>query len=176
MTEEQAALVVVAAYQDLQAARRDFESLTGEVAAKHLAMRGAVLVAKGADGTPSLLDTGNRLGRRGAGWGAGVGLAVGLFAPPLLAAVAVGAGAGALAGTFAHHRVKSGLERTIGEALAAGTGVIIAVIPPSARLPLERALAGSAMKSVVELDSTTINGLEAALSEAMGKVHPDRAR
>lgn len=174
MTEEQDALVVVAAYQDLEAARHDFDSLTEKVAAKQFAMRGAVLVAKDADGNPSLMDTGNRLGRRGAGWGAGVGLAVGLFAPPMLAAVAVGAAAGAIAGTFADHRLKSGLESKIGEALAAGTGVIIAVIPTSARLPLQRALAGSALKSVAELDSTTINGLEAALGEAMGKFHPDR--
>ncbi len=48
----------------------------------------------------------------------------------------------------------------IGEALAAGTGVIIAVIPETSRLPLEQALGGSLLKSVAELDSKTVKGLE----------------
>jgi arylsulfatase A-like enzyme/uncharacterized membrane protein len=173
---EEPALVVVAAYQDLDAARRDFEAVTAKVAAKEFPMRGAVLVSKDADGNASLVDTGNHLGRRGAGWGAGVGLAVGLFAPPLLAAVAVGAAAGAIAGMFADHRLKSGLEAKIGEALGAGTGVVIAVIPASARLPLEQALGGSLLKSVAELDSKTVKGLEGALTEAMGKFNPDRTK
>ena len=173
---ENPALVVVAAYQDLGAAGRDFEAVTAGVAAKEFAMRGAVLVSKDADGNASLADTGNHLGRRGAGWGAGVGLAVGLFAPPLLAAAAVGAATGAIAGTFADHRIKSGLEQKIGEALAAGTGVIIAVVPAASRLGLEQALGGSALKSVAELDSKTVKGLEAALGEAMGKFKPDRTK
>ena len=117
---EDPALVVLAAYQDLDAAKRDFDALTAQVAAKQFAMRGAVLVSKDADGNANLVDTGNHLGRRGASWGAGVGLAVGLFAPTLLAAVAVGTAAGAVAGKFADHRLKSGLEDKIGQALAAG--------------------------------------------------------
>ena len=173
---EDPTLVVIAAYQDLDTARHDFASVTAKVAAKVFAMRGAVLVSKDADGNASLVDTGNHLGRRGAGWGAGVGLAVGLFAPPLLAAVAVGAAAGAIAGKFADNRLKSGLEAKIGEALAAGTAVVIAVIPAQARLALEQALGGSALKSVAELDARTVTGLEAALAEAMGKFNPDRTK
>jgi len=171
---EDPALVVVTAYQDLDTARGDFDAVTAAVAAKQFALRGAVLVSKDADGNATIVDTGNRLGRRGAGWGAGAGLAVGLFAPPLLASVAVGAAAGAVAGTFADHRLKSGLQDKIGQALAAGTGVIIAVIPVASRLPLERTLAGSGLMSVAELDSKTMHGLEAALGEAMGKFNPDR--
>ncbi|MCX2933642.1 arylsulfatase [Mycobacterium sp. CVI_P3] len=173
---EDPAIVVVAAYQDLGVATTDFDALTAQVVEKKFAMRGAVLVAKDAEGNATLVDTGNQMGRRGAGWGAGVGLAVGLFAPPLLAAVAVGAAAGAVAGTFADHRVKSGLQDKIGQALAEGTGVIIAVIPAASRLALERVLTGSLLKSVAELDSKTMRGLESALEEAMGKFSPDRTR
>jgi arylsulfatase A-like enzyme/uncharacterized membrane protein len=169
-------IVVVGAYQDLEAAKHDFAALNSKVAAKEFAMRGAVLVSKDAEGNASLVDTGNHLGRRGAGWGAGVGLAVGLFAPPLLGSVAVGAAAGAIAGTFADHRLKSGLEDKIGEALAAGTGVVIAVIPATARLALEQTLNGSVLKSVAELDSGTVSELESALNEAMGKFDPDRTK
>jgi arylsulfatase A-like enzyme/uncharacterized membrane protein len=170
------AIVVVASYQDLDAARRDFQALADRVKDKQIALRGAVLVGKDADGRPVLIDTGNHLGRRGAGWGAGVGLAVGLFAPALLASAAVGAAAGALAGTFADHRIKSGLQEKIGQALTTGSGVIISVSLPSSRLAVEQALAGSPAKSVAEIDKPALRGLEGALTEAMGKFKPDRTR
>jgi arylsulfatase A-like enzyme/uncharacterized membrane protein len=170
------ALVVVAAYPDLQAARREFDALAEQVKGKRIVLQGAVLVAKDADGTAVVVDTSNHLGRRGAGWAAGVGVVVGLFAPALLASAAVGVAAGALAGRFAEHRLKSGLSDTIGQALAAGTGVVIAVLPPRGLLPVEQALAGSLLKSVVELEHSTLRGLESALAEAMGKFTPDRTR
>ncbi len=173
---ESAAIVVVAGYAELEVARGDFDTLTKRAKDGSVALRGAALVGKDADGKPVLLDTGNRLGRRGTAWGAGVGLVVGLFAPALLASAAIGAAAGAVAGTFADHRLTSGLTDKIGEALAAGTGVIIAVAPTEGRLALEQALTGSPMKSVVELAHSTVQGLEAALTEAMGKFNPDRTR
>ncbi|WP_156764957.1 arylsulfatase [Mycobacterium sp. 1081908.1] len=176
MMSEDQALVIVAGYQDLDAARRDFETLTERTKAKDIALRGAVLVGKDTDGNAVLLDTGNRLGRRGAAWGAGAGLAVGLFSPALLAAAAVGAAAGALAGTFADHRIKTGLADKIGQALAAGSGLIIAVTPAEGRLGVEQACAGSPMKSVAELSRSTLRSLSAALEEAMGKFNPDRTR
>ena len=151
LMSEEHALVIVAGYQDLDSARRDFDTLTERTKGKQISLRGAVLVGKDAEGNPLLVDTGNRLGRRGAAWGAGAGLAVGLFSPALLASAAVGAAAGALAGTFADHRIKSGLADKIGQALAAGSGVVIAVVPPQGRLATEQALAGSPMKSVAEL-------------------------
>ncbi|MGZ4515244.1 MAG: sulfatase-like hydrolase/transferase [Mycobacterium sp.] len=176
MMPEARAIVLIAGYQDLEVAQRDFDALAAQVRSKQIALKGAVLVAKDEDGNTTIVDTGNHRGRKGAGWGAGVGLAVGLFAPPLLASVAVGATAGALAGAFTDHRLKSGLQDKIGQALAAGTGVVIAVLPPDSRLAVEQALARSALKSVVELDSSTVKGLEAALDDAMHKFSPDRTR
>ena len=170
------ALVLVGGYPDLDSARLDFDTLTEGVKAKDIALGGAVLVAKDAEGKATVIDTGNHLGRKGAGWGAGVGVAVGLFAPALLASVTVGAAAGALAGTFADHRLTSGLQDKTGQALAAGTGVIVVVLSPESRLAVEQALAGSPMKSVVELEHSTLRGMEAALAEAMGKFNPDRTR
>lgn len=175
MSEEHA-LVIVAGYQDIDSARRDFETLTEGTKHKRVALRGAVLVGKDSDGNAVLLDTGNRLGRRGAAWGAGAGLAVGLFSPALLASAAVGAAAGALAGTFAHHRITSGLGDKIGQALAAGSAVVIAVVPSEGRLATEQALVGSPMKSVAELSRSTLRSLGAALEEAMGKFNPDRTK
>ncbi|KZS83270.1 arylsulfatase [Mycobacterium persicum] len=173
---EDSALVIVAGYQDIDSARSDFENLTGRANAKTVPLQGAVLIGKDDEGNPVLLDTGNRLGRRGAKWGAGVGLAVGLFSPALLAAGLVGAATGAVAGTFAHHRIKSGLADKIGQALSAGSAVIIVVTPAPGRLPVEQTLAGSPMKSVAELSHSTLRSLGAALQEAMGKFNPDRTK
>jgi arylsulfatase A-like enzyme/uncharacterized membrane protein len=175
MSEEHA-VVLVAGYQDLDTAQTEFHALTDRAKDKSISLKGAVLVGKDADGKPTLIDTGNHLGRRGAAWGAGVGLAVGLFSPALLASAAVGAAAGAVAGTFADHRLKSGLGEKIGQALAAGTGVVIAVLPPGSRLRVEQALASSPMKSVVEVEHSTLRDLESALTEAMAKFNPDRTR
>lgn len=175
MSDEHA-LVVVAGYPGLEAARHDFDTLNKSVKDKSVAVRGAVLVGKDSDGKPVLIDTGNHLGRRGAAWGAGVGLAVGFFSPALVASAAIGAAAGALAGVFAGHRLESGLGEKIGQALAAGSAAVIAVLPPESRLGVEQVLAASPMKSVVPLDKSTLGGLEAALGEAMGKFNPDRTR
>ncbi|WP_063017153.1 arylsulfatase [Nocardia nova] len=175
MSDEHA-LVVVAGYPGLEAARHDFDTLNKSVKDKSVAVRGAVLVGKDSDGKPVLIDTGNHLGRRGAAWGAGVGLAVGFFSPALVASAAIGAAAGALAGVFAGHRLESGLGEKIGQALAAGSAAVIAVLPPESRLGVEQVLAESPMKSVVPLDKSTLGGLEAALGEAMGKFNPDRTR
>ncbi|GCE43677.1 Sulfatase precursor [Rhodococcus wratislaviensis] len=169
-------LVLVAGYQDLDRGHLEFDALADQVRERTIALRGTVLVARDAEGNATLVDTGDHAGRKGAGWGAAVGLAVGLFAPPMLAAVAVGAGAGALVGKFTDHRIKSGLEDKIGEALTAGRCVVIAVLPSSSRLPVERILAGAPMKSVVEIDGASLRDLESALAEAMGKFEPDRTR
>jgi len=173
---EDNALVLVAGYQDLDRARREFDALAEQVRGKQITLRGAVLVAKDAAGNATVIDTGDHLGRKGAGWGAGVGVAVGLFAPPILAAAAVGAGVGALAGKFAHHRIESGLQDKIGQALDAGTAVVIAVLPEASRLAVEQTLAGSPLKSVVEIAGSSLKDLESGLAEAMGKFEPDRTR
>src|SRR5258708_30642891 len=123
MSEENS-LVIVAGYQDLDAARRDFQTLTDGAKDKSIPLQGAVLVGKDADGNPILLDTGNRLGRRGAAWGAGAGLAEGLFSPAPLGTAALGAAARAVAGTVAHIPLKNRAAHKSGAARAAGSAPV----------------------------------------------------
>jgi uncharacterized membrane protein len=118
-------------------------------------------------------QTGDHLGRKGLGWGGGVGLVVGLFSPPLLAATVAGGAAGGLAGRFARHKVDSGIEQGLGDKLAPGTAVIIAMVDDEDRLAAEQALGGSLAKSVVPMDKNGVRGLKAALAEAAGKFSPD---
>ncbi len=167
-------MLLVAGYPDPQTAQSEFDALVDQVQGKQISSRGLILVAKDGDGKVTVRDTGDHLGRKGAGWGGGVGVLVGLFAPPLLASVAVGAAAGAVVGKFAGHKVRAAIESQISEALKPGSAVVIGIFPASQRLAAEQALPGAPLKSVVESDDDSIGELKAALGEAMGKFNPDR--
>jgi arylsulfatase A-like enzyme/uncharacterized membrane protein len=166
--------VLVAGYQDVDTANTDFESLVALVKDRKLEIEGVILVTHADDGTVSVRQTGDHLGRTGAGWGGGVGLAVGLFAPPLLASVAVGAVAGGVVGKFVDHRVENQIHDKIGENLPPGSAGVIAVFDDEQRLGVEQALSGSLLKSVVQTDKTGTAALKDSLAEAMGKFSPDR--
>ncbi|CDO87292.1 arylsulfatase [Mycobacterium triplex] len=149
---QQPPLVIVAGYQGLDAARRDFQTLTDRAADQNLAVRDAVLVGKDAEGNRVFVDGGDRLARRGARWGAGAVV------------------------SFLNQKIKAGLSDKIGEQMAADGAVIIVVAPAESRLAVEQVLAGSPMKSVAELGRSTPRGFGAALAEAMVKFNPDRTR
>ena len=166
--------VLVAGYQSISTASSDFESLVALVKDGKLEIEGMILVTHAMDGSVSVQQTGDHLGRKGAGWGGGVGLAVGLFAPPLLASVAVGAVAGGVMGKFVDHRVETEIHDKIGENLPPGSAGIIAVFDEAQRLAVEQALAGSLLKSVVQSDKEGVEALKDSLAEAMGKFSPDR--
>ena len=167
-------MLLVAAYQDPDTAQAEFDALVGRVQAKEVSTKGMILVAKDADGRTVVADTGNELGRKGAGWGAGVGVLVGMFSPAMLATVAVGAAAGAVVGTFAGNKLTSSIQDKVAENLKPGTAVVIGVFPAEQRLTVEQSLPGSPVKSVVESDEKGIDELKRALGEAMGKFNPDR--
>lgn len=166
--------VLVAGYQDTATAERDFEALVAQVAAHAVAVEGVILVSHNADGSVEVRRTGDHLGRKGAGWGGGVGVLVGLFAPPLLASVAVGAAAGAVVGKFAGHRMETEIHDKIGEALPPGSAGVIAVYAGDQRLAVQQTLAGAALLSVVETETSGIQALKESLADAMGKFSPDR--
>ena len=166
--------VLVAGYRDIPTAQKDFDGLTELVKSKAVRIDGAILVSRDEAGNVSVVNTGDHMGRRGAGWGAGVGVLVGLFAPELLASVAVGAAGGAIVGKFAEHKLKSSIHDKIGENLPAGKAGIIVMFADEYRLPLEQALSGSPMKSVVQSEKGGLKQLQASLAEAMGKFVQDR--
>ncbi len=166
--------VLVAGYQAVETASADFDALIAQVQAKHVSLEAAILVAHDADGNVSVQQTGDHLGRKGAGWGGAVGLLVGLAAPPLLASVVVGAAGGAIVGRFANHKLESGLHDKLGEAMKPGTAAIITMFDSDQRLAVERALPGSPAKSVVQTDARGTAALKDSLTEAMGKFSPDR--
>jgi arylsulfatase A-like enzyme/uncharacterized membrane protein len=172
-----ASVVLVAAYQDTGAAKEDFDQLAELVKRKVVTVDGVILVAHEPDGSVTVLDTGDHVGRKGLGWGGGVGLVVGLFAPPLLASVVVGTAAGGVVGRFADHQLKSGLRDKMGEALPAGSAGIIAVFDDDQRLAIQQALPKARAMSAVDAGGRgLIRDLKASLAEAMGKFQPDRTK
>jgi uncharacterized membrane protein len=165
---EQDALIMVAAYNDVSTAQRDFETLRTGVKEQRFEVREAVLVVKDEHGMPAVLEISRHHGQAGAGWGAGIGALLGLFVPPLIASVAFGAATGALVAKFADHSLKTGLRREVGQALSAGTGVVLVICKPPSQAAVERALSGSRRKSTIPFADTTIASLEKEVDIVMG--------
>ena len=93
--------VLIAAYLFEDLAKRDFDAVLKLAEDNTITVEGVVLVEKDSDGEVHVTETGDHLGRKGVKIGGGAGLVVGLFAPPLLAATAVGAAGGAIMAKFA---------------------------------------------------------------------------
>lgn len=165
-------IVIMAGYQSIEPAEKDFDQLTQLAKDKKIKTEGMILVQNDMEGKVSVTETGDHLGRKGMGWGGGVGLLVGLAAPPLLGAVVVGAAAGGLIGKFTKKKMKSGIEEGLGDKLKPGTAAIITIIEKKDHLAAEQALAGSPAKSVAPIKG--LKGLKEALTEAGGKFNPDR--
>ncbi|WP_431239128.1 DUF1269 domain-containing protein [Mycolicibacterium aichiense] len=165
-------LVLVAAYPDVERAATDFHELEKRI--KHgLELRAAALVTKDAEGQPHVLEAHNRHGRVALGMGAGLGILFGLFLPPVGLAVVVGGAAGALVGAFAEHELRIGLQREVGGALDAGTGVVVALVYPNGRGPVESTLYRAAEIRSIRMDRATINSLDELVADEIAKItHP----
>src|ERR1700754_3023316 len=158
--------VLLAAYLIEDLAKRDFDAVVKLAEDSAITMEGVVLVQKDSDGEVHVSETGDHLGRKGAKAGGGVGLVVGLFAPPLLAATAVGAAAGGVAGKFARHRLESGIGAKMDAALPPSSGGVIAVYDSDGAAAVDGALSNAVKKSVAQIDGTKAKELKAGLAEA----------
>ena len=69
--------------------------------------------------------------------------------------------------------MRIGLRHEIGEALEAGTGVVIAVVYPNGRAPVENTLYRATKITTLRMDKSTVNTLEDAVAKAMTEIgHP----
>src|ERR1700754_810102 len=158
--------VLIAAYLIEDLAKRDFDAVVKLAEDNAITIEGIVLVQKDGDGEVHVSETGDHLGRKGATAGGGVGLVVGLFAPPLLAATAIGAAAGGIAGKFAKHRLESGIGEKMDAALPPGSGGLIAVYDSDGAASVDDALPNAVKKSVAHIDVSSAKDLKAGLAEA----------
>ena len=158
--------VLIAVYLIPDLAKQDFDGLVELIEDKTVASDGIVLVSKDAEGEVHVEETGDHLGRKGVKVGGGVGLVVGLFAPPLLAATAVGAAAGGLLGKFAKKRVASGIGEKMDEALPPGSAGVIVIYDHAQADLVDKALGNAIRKSTAQIDKASAKELKAGLAEA----------
>jgi uncharacterized membrane protein len=158
--------VLIAAYLFEDLAKQDFDAVVKLAEDRKITLEGVAVVQKDSDGEVRVTETGDHLGRRGLELGGGVGLVVGLFAPPLLAATAVGAAVGGVAGRFAKHRLESGIGEKMDAALPPGSGGLIAVYDSGGAAIVDQALANAVKKSVAQIDGDSAKELKAGLAEA----------
>jgi uncharacterized membrane protein len=172
-SNEDSDLIMLAAYGDMAVARHDFTELNNQLKRGNLQLREAVLVGKTSEGAPTVLDTTNHHGRLGAAMGAVVGLVVGIFAPPMVAAVAIGGAAGAVVATMTDRNLKAGLRRDIAETMDEGTAVVVALLWPVNELWVRRTLSGAVKHTSFPYSESTIASLEQAVAETMSDIAPD---
>ena len=104
--------------------------------------------------------------REGAEGLGAVGFAVGLFAPPLLAATAVGAAMGAGAGELLHHKTADKLGEQAGETIPLGGAGLIVAYSHSEADKVEPAVTRAVQKAVGEAEGSHVKALKGALADA----------
>jgi uncharacterized membrane protein len=157
--------VLIGGYLSKDAAHEDYESVLG--CGGYL--DGAVVVSKDLEGELSVEQTDHMVREGAEGLGA-VGFAVGLFAPPLLAATAVGAVIGAAAGKLLHHRTQSKLEEQAGATIPIGGAGLIVAYPRSAAENVEPAVTRAVKKVVGEAEGHHVQALKVAIADAQKKM------
>ena len=158
--------VLIAVYLIPDLAQQDFDALVKLIEDGEVESDGVVLVNKDPEGKVEIRETGDHLGRKGVTVGGGVGLVVGLFAPPLLAATAVGAAVGGLAGKFAKHRIESGIGDKLDDALPPGSAGVIAIYDHAHADAVAEALKNAVRSSTAQIDKASAKELKAGLEEA----------
>ena len=157
--------VLIGGYLSNDAAHEDYEAVLNCGAE----IMGAVVVSKGLDGELSIEQTDHMVKEGAEGLGA-VGFVVGLFAPPLLAATAVGAVIGAGAGKVLHKKTGSKIEEAAGETIPiGGAGLIVAYEHTNADA-IESAVTRAIKKVVGEAEGRHVEALKGALADAQQKM------
>ena len=157
--------VLIGGYLSKEAAEQDYEAVLGCGGYLH----GAVVVSRDLEGNLSVEQTDHMVREGAEGLGA-VGFVVGLFAPPLLAATAVGAAMGAVAGKLLHRRTANKLEEQAGETIPIGGAGLIVASPRSAAEKVTPAVTRAINKAVGEAEGHHVQALKGAIADAQQKM------
>ena len=157
--------VLIGGYLSKEAADDDYDAVLACGGDLH----GAVVVAKDLQGNLSVEQTDHMVREGAAGLGA-VGFVVGLFAPPLLAATAIGAAMGAGVGKLLHHKTASKLEEQAGATIPIGGAGLIVAYPHSAAGKVEPAVTRAINKVVGEAEGHHVQALKGAIADAQQKM------
>ena len=163
--QNESLVLFVGAYSDATSAKDDFEVLRS-LEGSDVEVASAVVMSRAADGSVDVLSKGDGVTGGTAVIGGGLGFAVGLFAPPLLAATAVGAGLGAVLG----HLVKRHEEKELGveleEYFPPNSSAIVVVLDDKYLDRVEKALTKAEKRISKAIDSDDAEKLEKALEKS----------
>ena len=164
-------VLVVGTYSVSGSAADDFKALkAGEDAGEYLVV-GAVVLDRDSNGKVDVQehDSGAHVAS-GAVLGGTAGLVVGLFAPPLLAATAVGAGIGAVVGKLSkkHQEKQMGVEME--EYLPPGSSAVVAVVDDVYADKVEAALVNSDKRINKAIDKGDYDELQKAIAQSSDEV------
>jgi len=169
MTTADNLMLYVAAYDDASSATQDFEALKDAEGAG-LDVLAAVVMSRDADGNVDVLEKGDGTVGAGAVMGGGIGLVVGLFAPPLLAATAIGAGIGAVLGHFTKKHDEKELGVELEDYFPPNSSAVVVVIEDVYLDGVEKALTKSSKRINKAIDSGDYDKLEKALAKSEDEI------
>ena len=164
-------VLVVGTYGEAGAAADDYKALKEGEGAGEYKVVGAVVMNRGADGEVDVKehDSGAHVAG-GAVLGGTAGLVVGLFAPPLLAATAVGAGIGAVVGKLSKKHQEKQLGVELEEALPPGSSAVVAIVDDVWADKVEAALVKADKRINKAIDKGDYDELEKALAKSSDEV------
>jgi uncharacterized membrane protein len=162
--------LVVATYADAGAAAADYATLESGQSAGEYKILGAVVMNRDANGKVEVKEHGDERVGGGAVLGGAAGLVVGLFAPPLLAATAVGAGIGAVIGKLSKRHAEKQLGVDVEEYLPPGSSAVVAVVDDEWADRVESALVKSDKRITKAIDSGDYEELQKAISTSSDEV------
>jgi uncharacterized membrane protein len=162
---EQTIDVLIGGYLSTEAAHEDYEAVLNCGAR----VEGAVVVSKDLEGNLSVEQT-DHMVEEGAAGLASVGFVVGLFAPPLLAATAVGAALGAVGGKVLHKKTGSKIEESAGETIPIGGAGLIVAYQHEVADTVEPAVMRAIEKVVGQAEGRHVQALKGALADAQKKM------
>ena len=164
-------VLVVGTYSVAGAAADDYKALKAAEDAGDYLVVGAVVLNRDANGKVDVAehDSGAHVGG-GAVLGGTAGLVVGLFAPPLLAATAVGAGIGAVVGKLSKKHQEKQLGVEMEEYLPPGSSAIVAVVDDVYADRVEAALVNSDKRINKAIDKGDYDELQKAIAESSDEV------
>jgi uncharacterized membrane protein len=162
--------LVVGTYADADSASEDFAALKAGQAAGEYHIVAAVVMDRDASGNVHVKEHGDGTVTGGAVVGGAAGLVVGLFAPPLLAATAIGAviGAGVGALTKRHEEKQMGVD--LDEYLPTGSSAVVAVVDDQWADAVENALVKSDKRISKAIDSGDYEELQKAIATSSDQV------
>jgi uncharacterized membrane protein len=163
-------VLVVGTYADSGAATEDFNGLKAAQDAGEYKVVGAVVMSRDASGKVDVKEHGDARTGGGAVLGGTAGLVVGLFAPPLLAATAIGAGIGAVLGHLSKRHAEKELGVDVEEYLPPGSSAVVAVVDDTYADKVENALARSDKRINKAIDSGDYNKLQDAIAKSSDEV------